>query len=50
MTKTFADLREDDYFGFLTLENSMFKDSIILEEKGNNSHAKLFMFKDQLHH
>jgi hypothetical protein len=34
----------------MTLENSMFKDTIILEEKGKNSWAKLFMFKDQLHH
>jgi hypothetical protein len=41
-------LKENDYFGYLTLESSMFKDSIVLEEKGNNQAAKVFMFKDHL--
>lgn len=50
ITKTFGELKENDYFGLITLESSMFKDSIVLEQKGNNQSAKLFMFKDQLHH
>jgi hypothetical protein len=36
ITKTFGELKENDYFGLITLESSMFKDSIVLEQKGNN--------------
>jgi hypothetical protein len=31
ITKTFGELKENDYFGLITLESSMFKDSIVLE-------------------
>lgn len=38
ITKTFNELKENDFFGLLTLESgaALFRDSIMIEQKGNN--------------
>jgi hypothetical protein len=46
--QVFHSLHDEDYFGFLALDETNLQQRIVIEEKGCNSNAKLHMFSDYM--
>lgn len=46
--QVFNSLHDEDYFGFLALDETNLQQRIVIEEKGCNSNAKLHMFADYM--